>query len=99
LAEVLLDAEQRGRDIADEAVLKRYEAMRRHENLKMMTVMDVFYQSFSNDILPVKLVRNLGLGLALAQRLTPVRNKVMKAAMGLEGRLPRLARGEGLSRS
>jgi len=96
LAEVLLDAEQRGRDIADEAVLKRYEAMRRHENLKMMTVMDVFYQSFSNDILPVKLVRNLGLGLA--QRLTPVRNKVMKAAMGLEGRLPRLARGEGLSR-
>ena len=98
LAEVLLDAEQRGKDIADETVLKRYEAMRRHENLKMMTVMDVFYQSFSNDILPVKLVRNLGLGLALAQRLTPVRNKVMKAAMGLEGRLPRLARGEELSR-
>ena len=95
LAEVLVDAHKRGKDIADIAVLKRYEAMRRNENLKMMTVMDVFYQSFSNDILPVKFIRNLGLGLA--QRLTPVRNKVMKAAMGLEGKLPKLAKGESLS--
>jgi 2-octaprenyl-3-methyl-6-methoxy-1,4-benzoquinol hydroxylase len=75
-------------------VLQRYEAMRRNENLKMMTLMDVFYRSFSNDILPIKLLRNLGLGLA--QRITPARNKAMKAAMGLEGRLPKLARGERL---
>lgn len=95
LAEVLVDAHKRGKNIADVAVLKRYEAMRRNENLKMMTLMDLFYKSFSNDILPVKLIRNLGLGLA--QRLTPVRNKLMKAAMGLEGRLPKLARGESLS--
>lgn len=94
LAEVLVDAHAKGKDIADISVLKRYESMRRTENLKMMTLMDVFYKSFSNDILPVKLIRNLGLGLA--QRLTPVRNKVMKAAMGLEGRLPKLAKGESL---
>jgi 2-octaprenyl-3-methyl-6-methoxy-1,4-benzoquinol hydroxylase len=94
LAEVLVDAHSKGKNIADLTVLKRYESMRRTENLKMMTLMDVFYKSFSNDILPVKLIRNLGLGLA--QRLTPVRNKAMKAAMGLEGRLPRLARGERL---
>lgn len=95
LAEVLVEAHNKGKNIADLSVLKRYEAMRRHENLKMMTVMDVFYQSFSNNILPVKLIRNLGLGLA--QRLTPVRNKVMKAAMGLEGSLPKLARGQSLT--
>ena len=94
LAEVLVDAHAKGKNIADLSVLKRYESMRRTENLKMMTLMDVFYKSFSNDILPVKLIRNLGLGLA--QRLTPVRNKAMKAAMGLEGRLPRLARGGSL---
>lgn len=94
LAEVLIDAHARGKNIADVAVLKRYESMRRNENLKMMTVMDVFYQSFSNNILPVKFIRNLGLGLA--QRITPVRNKVMKAAMGLEGRLPKLARGNSI---
>lgn len=92
LAEVLVDAHAKGKNIADLTVLKRYESMRRAENLKMMTLMDVFYKSFSNDILPVKLIRNLGLGLA--QRLSPVRNKVMKAAMGLEGRLPKLAKGE-----
>lgn len=95
LAEVVVEAHGRGKNIADVSVLKRYESMRRNENLKMMTVMDVFYKSFSNNILPVKFVRNLGLGLA--QRLTPVRNKVMKTAMGLEGRLPKLARGESLS--
>jgi len=95
LAEVLVDAQKRGKHIADLTVLKRYEVMRRNENLKMMTVMDVFYKSFSNDILPVKLIRNFGLGLA--QRLTPVRNKVMRAAMGLEGgRLPKLAKGQSL---
>ncbi len=94
LAEVLVDAHKRGKDIADLAVLQRYESMRRNENLKMMTLMDVFYRSFSNDILPIKLLRNIGLGLA--QRITPARNKAMKAAMGLEGRLPKLARGERL---
>lgn len=96
LAEVLVDAQKHGKNIADLSVLKRYESMRRNENLKMMTVMDVFYKSFSNNILPVKLVRNLGLGLA--QRLTPIRNKVMRAAMGLEGsRLPKLAKGERIT--
>ena len=94
LAEVLVDAHKRGKNIADVSVLQRYEAMRRNENLTMMTVMDVFYRSFSNEILPVKLLRNIGLGLA--QRITPARNKVMRAAMGLEGRLPKLARGESL---
>ena len=96
LAEVLVDAHKNGKNIADLSVLKRYESMRRNENLKMMTVMDVFYKSFSNNILPVKLVRNLGLGLA--QRLTPIRNKVMRAAMGLEGsRLPKLAKGQRIT--
>jgi 2-octaprenyl-3-methyl-6-methoxy-1,4-benzoquinol hydroxylase len=58
----------------------------------MMTVMDIFYQVFSNEILPIKLIRNLGLGLA--ERILPAKNKVMRSAMGLEGKLPKLARGE-----
>jgi 2-octaprenyl-3-methyl-6-methoxy-1,4-benzoquinol hydroxylase len=58
----------------------------------MMTVMDVFYHVFSNDVLPIKFIRNLGLGLA--ERVLPAKNKVMRNAMGLEGNLPKLARGE-----
>jgi len=89
-----LEADKKGQDIADITVLKQYESMRRKENLLMMTVMDMFYRCFSNDILPVKFFRNMGLGLA--ERVTPLKNKVMRAAMGLEGKLPKLARGEKL---
>jgi 2-octaprenyl-3-methyl-6-methoxy-1,4-benzoquinol hydroxylase len=94
LAEVLINANKKGENIADLAVLKRYESHRRPENLKMMTVMDIFYRVFSNQIMPVKFLRNLSLGLA--ERILPVKHKVMKAAMGLEGKLPKLARGESL---
>jgi 2-octaprenyl-3-methyl-6-methoxy-1,4-benzoquinol hydroxylase len=94
LAEVILQAHQQGEDIADVRVLKRYETARRHENLKMMTVMDVFYKVFSNDLLPVKLLRNLGLGLA--ERIAPAKLEVMRNAMGLKGKLPKLARGQAL---
>ncbi|WP_428356340.1 FAD-dependent monooxygenase [Methyloprofundus sp.] len=92
LAEVLIDASNKGKNIADVEVLKRYERLRRNENLKMMTVMDLFYRTFSNQVLPLKFFRNLGLGLA--ERITPLKNKVMRGAMGLEGRLPKLAKGE-----
>ncbi|NOS76104.1 MAG: 2-octaprenyl-3-methyl-6-methoxy-1,4-benzoquinol hydroxylase [Methyloglobulus sp.] len=92
LGEVLVDAVKQGLDPSELRVLKFYEKMRRNENLKMMTVMDVFYQVFSNEMLPVKILRNLGLGLA--ERILPAKNKVMRAAMGLEGKLPKLARGE-----
>lgn len=92
LAEVLIDASHKGKDIADVAVLKRYERLRRNENLKMMILMDVFYRIFNNKIMPIKFCRNLGLGLA--DYITPLKNKVMRGAMGLEGRLPKLAKGE-----
>ena len=92
LGEVLVEADKQGLEIGDLSVLKRYEKLRRNENLKMMTVMDVFYRVFSNQVLPVKFLRNLGLGLA--ERILPAKNKVMRSAMGLEGNLPKLARGE-----
>ncbi len=92
LAQVLLEADKQGRDIGDSNVLKHYEKMRRFENLKMMTVMDAFYRVFSNQILPVKFLRNLGLGLA--ERIKPAKNKIMRMAMGLDGNLPKLAKGE-----
>ena len=94
LAEVVIQASSHGKNFADLDVLQSYENQRRNENLKMMTLMDVFYRAFSNDILPVKLLRNFSLGFA--QRIAPLRIKLMKAAMGLEGRLPKLARGERL---
>jgi 2-octaprenyl-3-methyl-6-methoxy-1,4-benzoquinol hydroxylase len=92
LVQVLLEAKNKNQDIGALKVLKRYEKMRRFENLKMMTVMDTFYRVFSNEILPLKLIRNLGLGLA--ERVRPAKNKVMRMAMGLDGELPKLAKGQ-----
>jgi len=39
-------------------------------------------------------VRNIGLGLA--ERVSPAKNKVMRFAMGLDGPLPALARMEDI---
>ncbi len=94
LAEVLIEANAKGEDLADFLVLQRYEKMRRNDNLRMMTVMDAFYRVFSNEIPPLKFFRNLGLGLA--ERIIPAKKKVTRMAIGLEGNLPKLARGESL---
>jgi len=94
LAEVLIEANEKGEDIDSLSVLQRYEKMRRNENLRMMTVMDAFYRVFSNDILPLKFFRNLGLGLA--ERIVPAKKKVTRMAIGLDGNLPKLARGKSL---
>ncbi len=95
LAQVLVTAQAKGKDFGDLSILREYEAMRRRDNLTMMTAMDLFYRVFGTPSLPLKLLRNLGLNLA--QRLHPARLAVMRYAMGLEGNLPHLARGESLS--
>lgn len=90
LAETILKAQRAGEDFTSLSVLRDYEKQRRKHNLLMMQLMDMFYRVFSNEILPLKLVRNLGLGLA--ERVSPAKNRVMRFAMGLEGPLPALAR-------
>ncbi|MFM8330108.1 MAG: UbiH/UbiF/VisC/COQ6 family ubiquinone biosynthesis hydroxylase [Candidatus Methylumidiphilus sp.] len=94
LAQVLVAAQRHDKDIGAAAVLQEYETMRRQNNLLMMTAMDMFYRVFGNAHLPMKLLRNIGLGLA--ERLAPAKKLAMKYAMGLGGQLPKLARGEAL---
>lgn len=94
LAEVLVEARRTGVDIGSAAVLARYERLRRRNNLLMMTIMDAFYRTFGNNLPPVRLLRNLG--LEVAERFKPAKKIAMSYAMGLNGNLPRLARGEAL---
>ncbi len=94
LAEVLITARNQGRDFASLAALQKYESLCRHNNLVMMTTMDLFFRVFGNTHTPLRWVRNLGLGMA--ERITPAKNAAMRYAMGLGGNLPRLARGEAL---
>lgn len=94
LAQVLIAARAGKQDFGAAKVLQEYERMRRQNNLLMMTTMDLFYRVFGNAHLPLKLIRNIGLGLA--ERITPAKKLAMKYAMGLGGNLPRLARGEAI---
>lgn len=94
LAEVLVDATSSNRDFGMLSVLKPYEQSRKINNAVMMTTMDLFHRVFTNPLRPIKLARDLGLGLA--NRLTPAKRIAMRYAMGLEGRLPRMARGDAL---
>ena len=94
LAEVLLDAAHQGQDFGSEVTLRRYERMRRNNNLIMMTLMDGFYRAFGNRSVPLRVLRNLGLGLA--ERIRPAKKIAMIQAMGLHRSLPRLAQGQAL---
>jgi 2-octaprenyl-3-methyl-6-methoxy-1,4-benzoquinol hydroxylase len=90
LIEVLIQANMSNEDIASEAVLKRYQQARKKENQLMMATMDAFYYGFSNNILPLRIIRNIGLGLA--NRAGIAKHKVMRYAIGAAGELPKLAR-------
>ena len=71
----------RGNDIGDTATLKRYQRRRKPHNLAAMAAMEGFKQLFSADQLGVRLLRNMGMsGL---DRLAPLKNKIIKKAMGL----------------
>ncbi len=94
LAEVLLQAHAHNQDIGELSVLRRYERWRKADNVVVMAAMDGFKRLFSNDIGPLKLLRNVG--LTLADRAGPAKNMMMRRALGLSGDLPRLARGLAL---
>jgi 2-octaprenyl-6-methoxyphenol hydroxylase len=94
LAELIVDARRLGLDIGSTEVLERYQRWRRFDNVALAAVTDGLNRLFSNAVPPVKLARDLG--LALVDRLPPLKRVLMRHAMGLVGDLPRLARGEPL---
>ena len=64
-----------------QALETSFESPRRRENLIMMTAMDGFYTLFSNDIGPIKWVRNQL--LSVAQKMHGPKREVLKYAIGL----------------
>ncbi|WP_421712888.1 FAD-dependent monooxygenase [Alteromonas abrolhosensis] len=62
-------------------LFSNYERPRKRDNLMMMTAMDGFYTLFSNDVAPIKWIRNQL--LSVAQRIQPAKQEVLKYAIGL----------------
>ena len=94
LAEVLVDAHRLGLDLGSPIVLERYERWRRVDAIALIAVTDGLNRLFSNDVVPVRVMRDLG--LAAVNRLPGLKRLFMRHAMGTVGDLPRLVRGERL---
>ena len=94
LAEAIADAVRLGLDPGGDAVLAGYERARRFDTFAMGLVTDGLNRLFSNDLLPVRLLRDLGLGLA--DRMPALKRFFIREAAGLAGEAPRLMRGEAL---
>jgi 2-octaprenyl-6-methoxyphenol hydroxylase len=95
LAECLVDGARVGLDAGDVAGLERYQRWRRFDNVFMATSMEFFDRLFSNDVAPVRLMRDAG--LALVNQIGPARRFFMRAAGGDAGALPKLLKGESLA--
>lgn len=94
LAEAVVGAARLGLDIGSAPALAPYEAARRFDTVAMGLVTDGLNRLFSNDVMPVRLARDLGLGLV--DRMPGLKSAFIKEASGSSGSQPRLLRGEAL---
>lgn len=91
LAEVVIEALRLGLDHGADDVLARYQRWRRMDTSMMALVTDGMNRLFSNDIGPVRAVRDFGLGLV--DRLPVVKDALIGRAAGIERGGPRLLSG------
>jgi len=92
LTEVVVDAARLGLEFGAIEILRRYERCRRFDSFSLAAATDVLNRLFSNDFAPLRLLRDVGLGVV--DRLGPARRFFMQHAGGEVGKLPRLMRGE-----
>ena len=92
LTDVLLDAARLGLDIGTLDVLQKYERWRRFDSFALSVATDGLNRLFSNDIAPIRALRDLGMGIV--DSIGPARRFFMRHAGGDVGRLPRLMKGE-----
>jgi 2-octaprenyl-6-methoxyphenol hydroxylase len=91
LAEVVVDAMRLGLDHGTADVLESYQRWRRFDTALMAMVTDGMNRLFSNDVAPVRALRDLGLGLV--DRLPPLKDFMIGRAAGVERSGPRLLQG------
>ena len=81
LAELVIEAVERGEDPGGSALLARYQRRRRPDNMLMLAMTDGLDRLFSNDFPPLRLARDLG--IAAVDRMAPLKRAFMRQAMGL----------------
>jgi 2-octaprenyl-6-methoxyphenol hydroxylase len=71
-------------DIGDEGLLKSFERKRQLDHFTFLAATDLLEKLFSNNIVPLRMLRRFGLGLV--ERLPPAKNFFSRMAMGLLNR-------------
>jgi 2-octaprenyl-6-methoxyphenol hydroxylase len=94
LSEVVVDAHRLGLDYGMKTVLTDYEHWRRFDNTCLAAMTDCLNRVFAVDNSFLRFMR--GVGMSVLGRVPPVRKWFMAEAMGINGELPRLVRGEPL---
>jgi 2-octaprenyl-6-methoxyphenol hydroxylase len=94
LAEVIIDAMRLGLDHGSDEVLIRYERWRRFDTSLMAMVTDQMNRLFSNDIAPVRAIRDFGLGMV--DQMPPVKAALIARAAGIDRNGPRLLSGHAI---
>lgn len=90
LAQILEEAKATNQDIGDIRILKRYQSWRQRENLTILGFTDLLDRVFSNNFLPIVLVRRFG--LLTMQKVPLVKIFALKLMIGMKGRTPEIAR-------
>lgn len=93
LAEVVIEAMRLGEDFGAVNVLERYQRWRRFDTGLMAMATDGLNRLFSNDVAPVRALRDLGLGLV--DRMPLVKTQLIRQAAGVSGG-PRLLQGQAI---
>lgn len=91
LAQVAVEALRLGQDPGADDALERYQHWRRFDTALMVAVTDGMVRLFSNDIAPVRAIRDFGMGLV--DRVPPVKDFLISRASGLDRNGPKLLRG------
>lgn len=91
LGETVIEALRLGLDPGAADVLARYEAWRRFDTALMAAATDGLNRLFSNDVAPVRALRDFGLGVV--DRMPRVKSALIGRAAGLDRNGPRLLRG------
>ncbi len=95
LAETVVEADRLGLDIGSLNVLERYQSWRRFDTLRMGVTTDVLNRLFSNDVGPIRIMRDFGLGVV--DRLPGLKSYFIGQAAGTtDANAPRLLAGEVL---
>jgi len=89
LIDVLVAGREQSMGLGGLSLLRRYERVRRSEDMIMLGTMDLFNRLFSNQHRPLAFIRNIG--LELANHALPLKQQIMWQALGMSEQMPSLA--------